>query len=234
MAVEYTKGRYFQDAAETARRAVDLTPDDPNAYYLAIKSHQDAGRYPEALEIAARAVSRFPESARAHFEYGFHLQKVGRVEEALRELERSMALDASYEEPPFFYGDLLQQHGRYGEAVVFLRRAIANRTDYVPARVALSKALMGLKKWEEAILELNEALRFDPRHPQRRRQARHDRTAGKGFVAETAAGKPGRARGSPRAKLPGALRLRVIRGFNIGGHVNRAERPVNPKESRCQ
>ena len=118
-----------------------MTPDDPNAYYLAIKSHQDAGRYPEALEIAGRAVKRFPQSARAHFEYGFHLQKVGRIEEALKELEKAMALDPSYEEPPFFYGDLMQQHGRYEEAISFLRRAIANRTDYVPARVALAKSV---------------------------------------------------------------------------------------------
>ena len=77
-----------------------------------------------------------------------------------------MALDPSYEEPPFFYGDLMQQHGRYEEAISFLRRAIANRTDYVPARVALAKALIGLKKWEQAITELNEAVRLDPRHPQ--------------------------------------------------------------------
>ena len=77
MVVEYGKGRYFQEAAEVARRALELAPNDANAYYLAIKSLQDAGQYPEALEIAGRAVNRFPQSARAHFEYGFHLQKVG-------------------------------------------------------------------------------------------------------------------------------------------------------------
>ena len=60
MVVEYGKGRYFQEAAEVALRALELTPDDPNAYYLAIKSHQDAGRYPEALEIAGRAVKPVP------------------------------------------------------------------------------------------------------------------------------------------------------------------------------
>ena len=105
-------------------------------------------------------MSRFPQSARAHFEYGFHLQKVGRTDEALKELEKAMALDPSYEEPPFFYGDLMQQHGRYEEAIPYLQRAISIRTDYIPARVALAKALMGLKKWEQAMKELSEAVRL--------------------------------------------------------------------------
>jgi len=77
-----------------------------------------------------------------------------------------MTLDPSYEEPPYFYGDLMQQHGRYDDAIRFLERAISIRTDYVPARVALARALIGLKKWEQAIKELDEAVRLDPRHPQ--------------------------------------------------------------------
>ena len=43
MVVEYGKGRYFQEAADVARRALELAPSDVNAYYLAIKSLQDAG-----------------------------------------------------------------------------------------------------------------------------------------------------------------------------------------------
>jgi tetratricopeptide (TPR) repeat protein len=81
-------------------------------------------------------------------------------------LEKAMSLDSSYEEPPFFYGDLMQQQGRYEEAIPFLERAISIRTDYVPARVALARALMGLKKWDHAVKELNEAVRIDPQHPQ--------------------------------------------------------------------
>jgi tetratricopeptide (TPR) repeat protein len=60
----------------------------------------------------------------------------------------------------------MQQHGRYEQAIPFLQRAISIRTDYIPARIALVKALMGLKRWEEAISELDQAVRLDPRHPQ--------------------------------------------------------------------
>jgi tetratricopeptide (TPR) repeat protein len=60
----------------------------------------------------------------------------------------------------------MQQFGRYQEAIPYLERAIKIRTDYVPARVALARALMGLKRWDKAVRELNEAVRLDPRHPQ--------------------------------------------------------------------
>jgi tetratricopeptide (TPR) repeat protein len=166
MIAEYEKGRYFQDAAALSQCALDLKSDDPNLYFFAIKAHQDAGDHAAALKIAERAARKFPGSARANFEYGFHLQKIGRIDEALAALKKAMAAEPAYEEPFFFYGDLLVRQGRDEEAIPYLRKAIQNRSDYVPARVTLSRALMNLKKWPEAIAELEETIRLDPRHPQ--------------------------------------------------------------------
>ena len=58
------------------------------------------------------------------------------------------------------------RQGRDEDAIPYLRQAIRNRNDYVPARVTLSRALMNLKKWPDAIQELEETVRLDPRHPQ--------------------------------------------------------------------
>jgi tetratricopeptide (TPR) repeat protein len=168
MIVEYGKGRYFQDAAKTARRALALNPALPDSYFLAIKSLQDAGDYPGAFPIAAEAVKRFPTEARAHFEYGFHLQKLGRVEESLQHLRRAMELDPSYEEPRFFYGDLLLKQSKHEESVSYLESAIRIRNDYLPARLDLARALMALKRWEEASRVLEETIKIDPKHPQPR------------------------------------------------------------------
>ena len=77
-----------------------------------------------------------------------------------------MDADPAYEEPFFFYGDLLVRQGKDEEAIPYLRQAIRNRTDYVPARVTLARALMNLKKWREAIAELEQTIHLDPRHPQ--------------------------------------------------------------------
>ena len=51
MSVEYSKGRYFGEAAALAKKALDLNSQDPNLYFLAIKAYQDAGDYAAAGEI---------------------------------------------------------------------------------------------------------------------------------------------------------------------------------------
>jgi len=166
MAVNFSKGRYFKEAAEIARRALALRSDDPNAYFVAITSCQEAGEADTAMEIAHRAVEKFPDSARANFEYGYHLQKLGRSEAAMPYLKKAMAADPSYEEPFYFYGECLMNEDRYEEAVGYLRTSVRNRPDYVMASVTLARALMELERYDEAVRELERVLRLSPKHPQ--------------------------------------------------------------------
>ena len=166
MSVEFYKGRYFGEAAELARRALQIKSDDPDGYFLAVKAYQDAGDDAAAAEIAFRSAALFPQSARANFECAYHLQKQGKIAEAEVRLKRAMAADPSYEEPFFFYGSLLVDQGRSAEAIPYLRKAIVNRNDYVPARVVLARAMMNEQKWPEAIAELEETVALAPTHPQ--------------------------------------------------------------------
>jgi len=166
MSVEYSRGRYFAEAAELAKKALDLDSGNSNLYFLAIKAYQDAGDYAKAGQIAKQAFEKFPTSARANFEYAFHLQKDGKISEALERLQAAMKADPSYEEPFFFYGNLLVDQSLNKEALPYLQKAIEDRTDYVPARVVLARALMNLSKWDDAIAELNATIRLDPKHPQ--------------------------------------------------------------------
>ncbi len=166
MSVEYSKGRYFSEAAQLAKEALDLEGGDQNLYFLCIKAFQDAGDLESATAIALRAVLRFPESARANFEYGFQLQHEGKLPEALSYLTMAMKADPAYEEPFFFYGSLLLDQGQGEEAIPYLRTALRNRSDYVPAKIALARALISLQRWQEAISELNGILKKDPDQPQ--------------------------------------------------------------------
>ena len=102
MIVEYAKGRYFQDEAALAARALELKPDDPDLYLLAIKAYQDARDFASGLALARRAAGRFPGSARANFEYAFHLQLAGDLAQACVYLDKALALDPHYEGPLFF------------------------------------------------------------------------------------------------------------------------------------
>jgi tetratricopeptide (TPR) repeat protein len=165
MSVEYTAGRYFNEACTLGQRAVRIKGDTPEPWLIAIKACQDA-QSPAAFTLSKEAAERFPASARAVFEYAFHLQRNGNREEALPLLEKAMKIDPSYEEPFFFSGDLLLLEDRYEEAAARLRTALSIRPDYVAACVSLAKALMALEQYEQAISELNSCAKASPTHPQ--------------------------------------------------------------------
>jgi len=164
MVVEYSKGGYYRDAANLAKRALALSAD-LNTYFLAIKACQDA-EDPEGPAIALRALQKFPDSARANFEHAWYLQRSGRASESVSFLKKAMALDPAYEEPFFFYGGILLDEGRTEEAIEPLQTAVRNRPDYTGASVALGRALMELERYDEAVRVLEEAARLAPNHPQ--------------------------------------------------------------------
>lgn len=165
MSVEYTAGRYFNEACALGQKAVRIQGGTPEPWLIAIKACQDA-QNPAAFALAQQAAAKFPRSARAVFEYAFQLQRAGRREEALPLLEKAIQLDASYEEPLFFSGDLLLLDDRYADAAERLRAALRIRPDYVPACVSLAKALMALERYREAVSGLEACAAASPQHPQ--------------------------------------------------------------------
>lgn len=166
LSVEYSKGRYFHEAAAILRDALRIEPGEPNLYFLAIKAFQDAGDLASAADLAAGAVARFPQSARAQFEHGYYLQKRGSTDAAIKHLAAAMQLDPNYEEPFFFYGDVLVKQSQWDAALPPLRRAIEIRPEYSPARVALARALMNLDQLPAAAEELEQAAKLDPKNAQ--------------------------------------------------------------------
>jgi tetratricopeptide (TPR) repeat protein len=166
LSVEYSRGRYFHEAAAIAREALKVAPGEENLYLLAIKADQDAGDLTAAAALAEEAAKRFPRSARAQFEHGYYLQKRGSTEAAMKHLSAAMALDPRYEEPFFFYGDLLVKQTQWEAAVTPLRKSLEIRPEYSPARVSLARALMNLGQLPEAAAELEQAAKLDPKNAQ--------------------------------------------------------------------
>lgn len=165
MAVEYGKGYYYREACDSAQRALKLRNDTPDPWLIAIQACHDA-RDPGVLELTRGAAEKFPASARANFEYAYQLRRAGLREESLPFLKKAMEADAAYEEPYFFYGDSLLLEDRYEEAAANLRAALKIRPDYMPACIALAKALMGQDKLDDAAAELQRCSQSNEKHAQ--------------------------------------------------------------------
>ncbi|HEY3443369.1 MAG TPA: tetratricopeptide repeat protein [Paludibaculum sp.] len=165
IAVEYGKGYYYREACDAAQRALKLRNDTPDSWLIAIQACHDA-RDPGVLELTRGAAEKFPANARTNFEYAYQLRRAGLREESLPFLKKAMEVDAAYEEPYFFYGDSLLLEDRYEEAATHLRAALKIRPDYVPACIALAKALMGQEKLADAAAELQRCSRSNANHAQ--------------------------------------------------------------------
>jgi tetratricopeptide (TPR) repeat protein len=165
MTVEYTAGRYFNEACDLGQKSVAVKGDAPEPWLIAIKACQDA-QSPAAARLAQQAAAKFPDSARAQFEHAFHLQRSGRMNEAMPLLDRAMKLDPNYEEPYYFSGELLLLEDRPQEAAARLRTALRIRPDYVPACATLARALMTIEQYGEALAELENCSKASPAHPQ--------------------------------------------------------------------
>jgi len=166
MAVEYSKGRYFREAAAVAEKALAMKQDDVSLWLTAVKAHQDGDDHVAALKLAARMIAAFPLDPRAAFEYGFELSRAGRPGDAAPYLKRAMEARQPWEEPFYFYGDTLVKEGRHEEAIPVLRRALELRRDYMAAWNSLGRALMGAARLDEAKAALLEAVKINPSHPQ--------------------------------------------------------------------
>ena len=166
MIVEYGKGRFFEEAAGLAERALAAGPAHPALYLAIIKAYQDKNDHRTALRIAGQMIQKFPNVARANFEYAYELDRAGRSDEALAFLKAAINADPNYEEPFFLHGEILSRASRWEEAIPAFRRAIELKHDYTAARVALGRALMNIGRYNEAESELLRAVSIVPDHPQ--------------------------------------------------------------------
>lgn len=166
LAIEYSKGRYFRNAADLAEQALTIKQDDPSVWLTAIKARQDANEHSAALQLAQKMTAAFPDHPRAAFELGYELTRAGRGEEGLPWLVKAMNSAPRWEEPFYFYGDLMLKAGEFEKATQAFEKAIQLRRNYMPAWAGLARALMSAGKLKRAQDVLLEAATVDETHPQ--------------------------------------------------------------------
>ncbi len=166
LAVEYSKGRYFRDAAALAESALGKRRDDPSLWLLAIRARQDAADHETALRLAEQMWAALPGNPRAAFEIGYEHVRAGMPDKGLPWLQKALTAAEPWEEPFYFYGDLMLKSGQYAEAESAFRRALQLRRDYMPAWAGLARTLMARGELDSARSTLLEAVKVDQQHPQ--------------------------------------------------------------------
>ncbi|MEP7340275.1 MAG: tetratricopeptide repeat protein, partial [Acidobacteriota bacterium] len=148
---------YEDDAAghREYERALELNPNDAQAYLSYAYHHLADGRPEEALDKLKRAVVIDPLSANLNTTLGVTLYRLHRDEEALAQLKQTVKLDPNLFRTHWALGMVYTQMGQHEAAIASLQRAVAlsNNGPLMQAALGYGYAIAGRRAEAEQVLE---------------------------------------------------------------------------------
>lgn len=133
----------LQKAVYNLKHALEEHPDYPDIHNLIGVSLSLSGRYREAEKYLKKAIDLNPQYIEAHINLALTLNQLGKLEEARKEFEVAESLEMSR--------DAEKEHVEFS-----VRAKIAN------SHKDTAKLYASIDRYEEAVAELNKALRYAP------------------------------------------------------------------------
>lgn len=151
-----------EDALQSLRRAVVLTPLDYEAHNSLGSVLLDMRQLEAAQESCLRAVELRPDHAEAHNNLGIILNELGQFEAALSSCHRALSIRQDFAEAHNTLGFVLNSLGRFDEAIASCGRVLALGTDFPQAHLNIGNALKGLGRFNEAIDSYRRVIEIAP------------------------------------------------------------------------
>ncbi len=140
----------------------ELRPDDARAYYLKGHSLLQTTKPEKAIPALQRAVELDPQYSLAHLELGQALADLQRFDAAAESYERAAAIDPQLASYQFELAEKVEQAGDKATAVELYKKYLSDRPDEVAVRERVGFLLLELKRYPEAIAELEKAVKQSP------------------------------------------------------------------------
>ena len=154
--------RRAQEAVNAHQEVINLSPQDPVAYYNLGVTLQELRRLEEAEEIYKQTIMLKPGYAEPHNNLGTVFKELGRLDEAEASYKQAIALKPNFAEAHSNLGVTVQELGRLNEAESICEQAIALKPDYAEAHVNLGVTLNKLGRVYEAEASYTKALTLKP------------------------------------------------------------------------
>jgi len=157
----YRKGR-LADAVKAYNQALEIDPENPDAWNNKGLILAVAGNYREALKCHLKASDLDPENVDAISNVGMIHTKLDNTEKALEWYDRALEMDPAHETTWNNKGNLLSKMGNYEEALKCYDRALKINPEYMAAMNNKAVELIHLKRYDEALNLLNSVLKSRP------------------------------------------------------------------------
>jgi predicted O-linked N-acetylglucosamine transferase (SPINDLY family) len=125
---------------------------------------EDAGDAAGACELYREVMRVAPTNPRGPLNLGIALAALGELDAAAQAYEKVLALDPGHAFGNYNYACLAYRRGDPLRAEALARRALAGKADLVDARILLANVLAERGDTDAALVQLDDALRFNPKH----------------------------------------------------------------------
>jgi len=149
----------WQKAKESFERAIELNPNDPDAYEGFSWYFVVAGRLDKAMEMIQTAVKLDPLSRAYSNCVAWRYLALGQVEQAIEQHKKTLELDPGYVDAFYGLAEVYLRMSKYSEAIDTIERsiALAGRKPHLVTMLGRAYALSGKKDEAETLLrELKE------------------------------------------------------------------------------
>jgi len=151
-----------KEALAAYDRALELRPDNADAWYNKGFTLNDLKRHKEALASYDRALELMPDCAEAWCNRGVSLNDLKRHKEALASYDRALELMPDCAEAWCNRGVTLNDLMCHEESLTSYDRAIEIKPDYAEAYSNRGESLRELKQYEQALASFDKAIGFRP------------------------------------------------------------------------
>ena len=152
----------FEEAAKEAEKAIELNPNDSEAYYVLWTL---TGADVNSINIQ-KALELNPNLSIAHNDLGYIYYTKGKYERATEHLRRAIEINPDLIQAHTNLGLTLAAQKKFDEAAEEYRKAIEINSDYLLAHYNLGVALGSQGKFDEAISEFEKAIQINPDFPE--------------------------------------------------------------------
>ncbi len=152
----------YEEALYYYRKATEVDPQDPMAWYGLSNCYDGLERHTEAIDSYKKAIHNNPEDEKIHYQLGNYYTKLGRLKDAKQAYLEAIRVNPDFAPAHFHIGITCSKLGLYREALTALQETLRIQPDFVPAHFNIGNILNKMGKPNEAIVAYKKTVKFDP------------------------------------------------------------------------
>ena len=162
LGVAHLQTKNYPSSEKLIRKALILSPKNPEVYNNLGTVLQGQGKLDEAIENYRKAVSLKPDFALSYTNLGKALKEQNKLDEAAENHRKAVLIEPDFAMAYNNLGTVLQEQNKLDEAIEKYWRAISLQPDFAGAYSNLGKVLQEQGKLDDAMKKYRKAVSLEP------------------------------------------------------------------------